>query len=257
MQRICITYWMSTFISIIIASLFVSFVALSGMVLFAWKRLLSEKVTASLVSFAAGMLLATAFFDLLPEAAGGEIEIAHVFFLTFLGIVTFFFLERFVLWFHHHDEPHETRPSAVLILLGDALHNFIDGVAIAAAYLTNPALGLTTTLTIAAHEIPQEIADFSVLLAGGMKKNRALFFNFLSGLTALAGAISGFYFLENLEGLLPLALAFTAGMFIYIACADLIPDLHKEFKRQKNWAQSLPFILGIIVAWMVVKLLEG
>ncbi len=248
---------MNTFISIVAASLFVSSVALSGAVLFVWKRLLSEKVTAYLVSFAAGMLLATAFFDLLPEAAGENIEVAHVFFLTFLGIVVFFFLERFVLWFHHHDEPHETKPSAVLILLGDALHNFIDGVAIAAAYLTSPSLGFTTTSAIVAHEVPQEIADFSVLIAGGMKKTRALFFNFLSGLTALAGAILGFYFLEGLEGVVPLALAFTAGMFIYIACADLIPDLHKEFKRQKNWAQSLPFILGITVAWTVVRLLEG
>lgn len=225
--------------------------------LFVRKRLLSEKVTAYLVSFAAGILLATAFLDLLPEAAGGEIEIARVFLFTLLGIVTFFFLERFVLWFHHHDELHDTQPSAILILLGDALHNFIDGVAIAAAYLTNPTLGLTTTLAIAAHEVPGEIADLSVLIAGGMKKARALFFNFLSGLAALLGAVSGFYFLESLEGLLPLALAFTAGMFIYIACADLIPDLHKEFKRQKNWAQSLPFISGIITAWVLVKLLEG
>lgn len=248
---------MSTFISIVIASLFVSSIALSGAVLFVWKRLLSDKVITYFVSFAAGMLLATAFFDLLPEAAGGEIEITRVFFFTFLGIVTFFFLERFVLWFHHHDELHDTQPSAILILLGDGLHNFIDGVAIAAAYLTNPTLGLTTTLAIAAHEAPHEIADFSVLIAGGMKKARALFFNFLSGLAALLGAVSGFYFLESLEGLLSLALAFTAGMFIYIACADLIPDLHKEFKRQKNWAQSLPFILGIITAWVVVKFLEG
>lgn len=225
--------------------------------LFVWKRLLSERVTAYLVSFAAGILLATAFFDLLPEAAEGGIEIAHVFLLTFLGIVSFFFLERFVLWFHHHDELHGTKPSAILILFGDALHNFIDGVAIAAAYLTNPSLGLATTMAIAAHEAPAEIADLSILISGGIKKSRALFFNFLSGLTSLAGAILGLFFLKSLEGLLPLALAFTAGMFIYIACADLIPDLHKEFKRQKSWAQSIPFILGILATWTMVKLLEG
>jgi len=247
---------MNTFVSIIIASLFVSIIALSGVVLFLWKRLLSEKVTAYLVSFAAGVLLATAFFDLLPEASESGINITRVFLLTFFGIVCFFFLERFVLWFHHHDEPHGTKPSTVLILFGDALHNFIDGVAIAAAYLTNPSLGLSTTLAIATHEVPGEIADISILIAGGMKKSRALFFNFLSSLAALMGAGLGFFFLKNLEGLLPLALAFTAGMFIYIACADLIPDLHKEFKRQKNWAQSLPFILGILSTWTIVKLLE-
>ena len=248
---------MITFVSIIIASVIVSAVALSGAALFIYKRLLSERVTSYLVSFAAGILLATAFFDLLPEAAVGGIEINRVFLLTFFGIVSFFFLERFVLWFHHHDELHGTKPSAVLILFGDALHNFIDGVAIAAAYLTNPSLGLSTTLAIAAHEAPTEIADFSILIAGGMKKSRALLFNFLSGLTALLGAVLGFFFLKNLEELLPMALAFTAGMFIYIACADLIPDLHKEFKRQKSWAQSIPFILGIFTTWTMVKLLEG
>lgn len=248
---------MDTFISIIIASLFVSFVSLSGALLLVWKRLLTDKVITSFVGFAAGILLATAFLDLLPEAAEGGVEIANIFMLTFLGIVIFFFLERFVLWFHHHDEPHNSKPSAYLILLGDGLHNFIDGVAIAASFLTSPILGLTTTLAIAAHEAPHEIADFSVLIAGGMKKTKALLYNFLSGLTALLGAILGFYFLENLEGLLPLTLAFTAGMFIYIACADLIPDLHTDFKKQKNWIQSLPFILGIAAAFIIVKLLEG
>jgi len=118
-------------------------------------------------------------------------------------------------------------------------------------------LGLATTLAIAAHEAPAEIADLSILIAGGMEKSRALFFNFLSGLTALLGAILGFFFLKSLEGLLALALAFTAGIFIYIACADLIPDLHKEFKRQKSWAQSIPFILGILTTWTIVRLLEG
>lgn len=246
---------MNTFLYIITASLFVSFLAFSGVILLVWQKLLSNKIITSLVGFAAGMLLATAFVDLLPEAAQGGVKIETIFLLAFFGIVTFFFLERFVLWFHHHDEPHNSKPSTYLILLGDGLHNFIDGVAIAASFLTSPLLGFTTTLAIAAHEAPHEIADFSVLIAGGMKKTKALLYNFLSGLTALLGAILGFYFLENLEELLPLALAFTAGMFIYIACADLIPDLHTDFKKQKNWIQSLPFILGIAAAFIIVKLL--
>ena len=259
-QRRSLRLYMYIFFSIIIASIFVSAIALSGAALFIYKRLLSERVTSYLVSFAAGILLATAFFDLLPEAVhqlAERMEIDRVFLFTFFGIVSFFFLERFVLWFHHHDESHGAKPSAVLILFGDALHNFIDGVAIAAAYLTNPSLGLSTMIAIAVHEAPAEISDLSILIASGMKKSRALFFNYLSGLTALLGAILGFFFLKSLEGLLPLALAFTAGMFIYIACADLIPDLHKEFKRQKSWAQSIPFILGIFTTWAMVKLLEG
>lgn len=248
---------MNTFAAVILASLFVSLIALSGALLLFSKKLLNEKAITYLVSFAAGILLSAAFMDLLPEAVETGAETSNIFLAVFFGIVIFFFLERFVLWFHHHDDLHSAKPSSVLILLGDALHNFIDGVAIAAAYLTNPALGFTTTLAIAAHEAPHELADFSILIAGGMKKGKALFYNFLSGLTALLGAVLGFYFLEKLQGILPLALAFTAGMFIYIACADLIPDLHKDFKERKSWIQSVPFIIGIASAFLLVRLLEG
>lgn len=248
---------MSAFFSIILASLFVSSIAFSGALLLVWKKLLTDKVITYLVSFAAGILLATAFLDLLPEATEAGPELESIFMATFFGILSFFFLERFVLWFHHHDELQQAKPSSYLILLGDGLHNFIDGVAIAAAFLTSSSVGLATTLAIAAHEAPHEIADFSVLIAGGMSKARALFLNFLSGLTAFLGAILGFYFLESLEYLLPLAIAFTAGMFIYIACSDLIPDLHEEFKKRKNWTQTFIFVLGILASWLIVRFLEG
>ena len=246
---------MNTLNSIIIASIFVSAIAASGTLLLLKNRLLDEKITY-FVSFAAGILLAISFFDLLPHAAeGGATQ--GIFMAAFFGIITFFFLERFVLWFHHHDDLHGAKPSSLLIFLGDGLHNFIDGVAIAAAYLTNPALGFTTTLAIAAHEVPQEIADFSILIAGGMKKVKALLFNLLSGVFALAGAVSGFFFLENLRGILPMSLAFTAGMFIYIACSDLIPDLHHDFRKRKSWMQTAPFLAGIILTWLFVRYLEG
>lgn len=247
---------METFLLVVLASLFVSFASFSGALLLVWKRLLTAKALTYFVSFAAGILLATAFFDLFPEAAEEGVEISGIFISALFGIVTFFFMERFVLWFHHHDI-HNEKPSSVLILLGDGLHNFIDGIAIAAAFLSSPGLGIATTLAIAAHEAPHEIADFSVLIAGGMKKTKALLYNFLSALTALVGAVGGFYFIDSLTGLLPLALSFTAGMFIYIACADLIPDLHKDFQKQKNWTQSLPFLLGIVVSWIIVRFLEG
>ena len=163
--------------------------------------------------FAAGILLAAAFrFTSGSRPPAGGRWGSSCFSLH--GIVSFFFLERFVLWFHHHDESHGAKPSAVLILFGDALHNFIDGVAIAAAYLTNPSLGLSTMIAIAVHEAPAEIADLSILIASGMKKSRALFFNYLSGLTALLGAILGFFFLKSLEGLLPLALAYRRHVYL-------------------------------------------
>lgn len=247
---------MDALLSTIIASLVISLISLIGGMMLFWKRLWTKRAGTYLVSFAAGVMLTASFVDLLPEAleAAGE---TNIFEPAFLGVVVFFFLERSVLWFHHHDSLHGTKPAPILILLGDGIHNFIDGVAIAATFLTNPGLGVVTTLAIAAHEIPQEIADFSVLVHGGLSKTKALVFNFFSGITALAGAVGGYYFLENLEGLLPVLLAFTAGMFIYIACSDLIPELHKDFQKQKNWVQSVPFIAGVLLLWFLVRVLEG
>lgn len=247
---------MDILFTIIIASIVISFVSLIGGVLLFWKGLQTENAGTYLVSFAAGVMLTASFIDLLPEALEKAGE-TNIFIPAFLGILVFFFLERFVLWFHHHDSAHGTKPAPILILLGDGVHNFIDGVAIAATFLTNPSLGVVTTLAIAAHEIPQEIADFSVLIHGGLSKSKALLFNLISAITALAGAVGGYFFLEKLEGFLPILLAFTAGMFIYIACSDLIPELHRDFQRQKSWIQSIPFIAGVAVLWFLIKLLEG
>lgn len=247
---------MNVLTSIIIATLVVSFISLVGGIILFWKRLWTKNAGTHLVSFAAGVMLTASFVDLLPEAAEKAGK-ADIFIPVFFGIVLFFFLERFVLWFHHHDSSHGNKPAPILILIGDGVHNFIDGIAIAAAFLTSPSLGVVTTLAIAAHEIPQEIADFSVLVHGGLSKTKALLFNLVSALTALIGAIGGYYFLGNLEGVLPMLLAFTAGMFIYIACSDLIPELHKDFQKQKSWAQSIPFIAGALLLWLMVKLLEG
>lgn len=248
---------MGLFFSIVIASLIVSLVAFAGVILLFSRKLMQDGPLSYFTGFAAGILLASAFFDLLPEAFGRIKDTEKVLPLVFAGIVGFFFLERFVLWFHHHDEPHQLKPSSILILFGDGVHNFVDGIAIAAAFLTSPALGVTTTIAIIAHEFPHEVADFSVLVSGGMEKQKALFFNFLSGLTALAGAITGFFFLAQLQTLIPFTLAFTAGMFIYIACSDLIPDLHQRFMQNKNWSQSVPFVLGAATLIVLVRFLEG
>lgn len=247
---------MSTLFLIILASFLVSAVSFTGAIFLVLKNFFSEKHLTSLVSFAAGAMLASAFFDLLPESLEGG-DPKDIFALVFFGIVSFFLLERFVLWFHHHDDGHGKKPSALLILMGDAFHNIIDGVAIAAAFMTSPTLGITTTLAICAHEIPQEIGDFSVLVEGGFSKSKALVFNFLSGLTALAGAIAGFYFLEKIQGVTWIFLAFSAGMFIYISCSDLIPELHKDFRIERKWTQTIPFILGSLMLWVLVRTLEG
>ncbi|MBI2444684.1 MAG: ZIP family metal transporter [Candidatus Magasanikbacteria bacterium] len=238
---------------IIIASLAISLLSFIGGLVLLRRPLASMP---RLVSFAAGVMLAVAFLDLLPEAlAAGENGQTTLVMLA--GVVLFFFLERFLLWFHHHDEGHGVKPSAALVLWGDALHNFIDGIAIAAAFLAGPGLGLTATIAIAAHEIPQEIADLGVLLHAGLTKSRALFYNFASALTALGGALLGYFFLAKLETAQPYFLAFAAGMFIYISCSDLIPDLHTEFRREKRWAHSLPFLFGIFLIALLSRFLEA
>ncbi len=248
---------MTSLLFIILASILVSSVSFAGAAFLVWKNFFSANRLTALVSFAAGVMLASAFFDLLPEAAEMNPDIEAVFSFTFAGIVTFFLLERFVVWFHHHDHAHGKKPAALLVLIGDSLHNVIDGVAIAAAFIASPVLGITTTLAICAHEIPQEIGDFGILVEGGYSKKKALLFNFLSGLTALIGAILGYFFLERIEGVTWMFLSFSAGMFIYISCSDLIPELHKDFHIQRRWQQTLPFIIGVVLLWLMVRILEG
>lgn len=248
---------MSTLSLIIFASLAVSVLSLIGIISLSSEKFSSKKIVNYLVSFAAGVMLSAAFLDLLPKAFEKSLEVNTVLLLTLGGIVLSFFIERFLFWFHHHHGTHQINPSTLLILLGDGLHNFIDGLAIAAAFLTTPALGLSTTIAIAFHELPQEFADFSILVHSGMKKFKALMLNFFSALTAVFGALIGFYFLSLFDSVIPTMLGLTAGMFIYIACADLIPDLHQDFKKQQGWIQSLPFIVGIAIMWILVQYFEG
>ena len=245
---------MNVLSSIIIASLAVSLISLIGVVLPFWQKLADRKLSAYLVAFAAGVMLTTAFIDLLPEALGSN-TLDNIYVYGLLGIIVFFLIERFIIWFHHHDKFH-VEPTAYLVLLGDGLHNFFDGLAIAAAFLGNPGLGFVTTLAISAHEIPHEIADFSILIDAGMKRARALFYNFISALTALLGAILGFYYLKKFEKMIPALLIFSAGIFIYIACSDLIPDLHQDFKRQRRWSTTFTFIAGVVLTYFLITSLE-
>lgn len=243
---------MPTLFWIIFATFFVSLVSLlTGFCLLRQKKF-TQKYSFYLVGFSAGVLLSAAILDLLPEALSQK-QNAGVYVSLLSGIMVFFFLERFVIWFHHHDQMHELHPSSFLVLLGDFVHNIFDGIAITAAFLINPWVGILTTLAITAHEIPHEIANLVILVHGGFSKSKALFFNFSFGLSAVAGAIIAFYFLKRLEILLPLSLAFTAGMFIYITCSDLIPELHQNSRNEKTWGQSLSFLLGIAVMWLLIS----
>lgn len=229
-----------------------SIVSLLGGVMLLLKEKFAIKISHFLAAFAAGTLLGTAFLDLLPESLEGGKEI-DIFWWTLIGILAFFLLERFI--HHHHDDP-ENKNVVSLIVVGDSIHNFIDGVAIAATFLISIPLGIVTSLAVAAHEIPQEIADFGLMLHKGVKRNKVLKINFLSALFAMVGAILTFFARDQIEGMLPIFLALTAGFFIYIAASDLIPEIHNEDKRVVALTETLLLLLGVLVIWLAVNSLS-
>ena len=202
-------------------------------------------VVSALLSYAVGSLLGAAFLGLLPHAVD-RAGVSRVFAVTLAGMVLFFALEKLVLWRHCHDGRCEIHGAAgPLILMGDALHNFVDGVVIAGAFLTAIPLGFATTLAVLAHEIPQELGDFAILLDRGYTPNRALAFNTLSSLTTPLGALLGYFILETVQRSLPDVLALSAASFLYIATADLIPDLHKRVTLTSSLSQLFLLLLGV------------
>ena len=233
---------MSPFVQSLLATLWVSALALIGIV-FLFVRKPAGRGEALLLSFAAGVLLATAFLDLLPEAIERGHGDGNIFLAALAAMIVFFFLERVLHGFHEHEEMH-TKPSRYLVLLGDGLHNFIDGVVIAASFAASPELGIATTVAVTVHEVPKEIADFSILMSGGFDFRTALLLNFATGLMALLGPVVFF----ALEGTVTHHLAWfmtgTAGMFIYIAGTDLIPQLHHH-REGPGAMVYLPFLGGI------------
>jgi zinc and cadmium transporter len=250
---------------ILIFTLIGSVISLVGGILL----LINEKFTLGishyLSAFAAGALLGVSFFDLLPEAfeemehlmEEGTVGEINIFMWVLGGVLAFFLLERFI---HHHDssEGHGQKEAVVpLIIVGDTVHNFIDGVAIAATFLISIPLGIITTLAVAAHEIPQEIADFGLMLSKGVKRGKVLWINLLSSLSAILGAILTFIYRDSLEGLVPIILALTAGFFIYIASSNLIPEIHSnENKKVAFWESAMLFI-GVLVIYITISSLEG
>jgi len=235
--------WVYSLISVLIISL-LSFI---GVLFLAVKKSVLQRILLFLVSFAAGGMLGGAFIHLLPEAAE-QLGLGFNFSLSILGGILFFFiLEKFISWRHCHiptskEHPH---PLVFMNLVGDAFHNFTDGVVIAASFMTSFSLGIVTSLAVVFHEIPQEIGDFGVLVYGGFSKVKALLFNFASALTAILGAVLTLILGFKLTGIIPLIIPFTAGGFLYIAGSDLIPELHKETNLLKSGIQLLGLLLGI------------
>ena len=208
-----------------------------------------------LVSFAAGTLVGDAFLHLLPEAAANGFS-SGTSFLVLAGIAAFFVLEKFVHWRHCHVPTSEQHPHplAFMNLVGDAVHNFVDGLVIGGSYLASIPLGITTSLAVVFHEVPQEIGDFGVLVHAGLTPRKALLLNFLSALTAVAGGLAAFAVGAFVEGFSAALVPFTAGGFIYIAVADLIPEMHKETRPAKSALQLLAFAVGIAVMTALLSL---
>ena len=188
-----------------------------------------------------------AFLHLIPEAVE-EFESFNIFLYVLVGFILFFLVEKLLHWRHCHKQHCSVHTFAYMNLVGDCVHNFIDGLIIAAGFITNIHLGIVTTLAVALHEIPQEIGDFGVLVYGGFKKTRALFLNFICALTAILGGIIGYFISANItEFLLP----FASGGFIYIAATDLIPEIKKEVNI-KSWIITfLVFLMGILIMYCV------
>jgi len=242
---------MSTFAQVLFFSTIGSVFSLAGGIILLQNKKLAAKLGHYGAPFAAGTLLAAAFLDLLKESGSPGLNFA------LLGILIFFLLERFLSWFHHHHlheagSQHDSKIS--MIIIGDTLHNFIDGLAIGAAFLVSPQAGIVASLAVAAHEIPQEIGDFSLMLSKGLARKRVLIINLISACSAIFAAVLifqlGSHFTIKTEPLLGLV----AGMFIYIAVSDIIPEIHQKSSTKAANLSALLLLIGALSVAIFTKL---
>ncbi len=253
---------MSIIAYIIVFTLLGSIFSLIGGMLLLLKQKFALRISHYLAAFAAGTLLANAFFDLLPESVEHTIEhggdVHSIFVWVLGGIVLFFLLERFIHWFHHaHIHPHDdshTKPTVPLVVLGDTMHNFIDGLVIGATFMVSIPLGIMTTLAVAAHEIPQEIGDFGILLNKGMKRTKIITINILSAAVSIVGALIAYSVGESSEEMIPIFLAITAGFFIYISLADLIPEIYNNKNKGRAYVESAMVLVGIATIYILTTI---
>lgn len=241
---------MSQLFQIILATFAISIVSVIGIITLSLKEKWVNKMLLMLVGLSTGALMGGAFLHLLPESMEKFSKSSDKILLyTLISFIIFFVIEKILHWRHCHKIDCEVHTFGTMNLFGDAVHNFIDGLIIAASFMANPALGVTTTIAVALHEIPQEIGDFGVLVYSGYTKKKALIFNLITALTAVLGGVIGYYITHTLENtelyLLPLA----AGGFIYIAASDLIPEIRKEKSLTKSIITFLFFILGILIMY--------
>jgi zinc and cadmium transporter len=250
---------MITLVYIIVTTLIISLISLVGIFTLALKDKILNKILLFLVSLSAGALMAGAFLHLIPEAIErsiyeheGHMKIPlEVFIFVIFGFILFFIIEKVLHWRHCHKGKCDIHTFHFMNLVGDSVHNFIDGLILAASFVTSVELGITTTFAIVAHEIPQEIGDFGVLIYGGFKKKKAIILNFIVATFAIIGGIIGFIISRTIDEATLFLLPFAAGGFIYIAATDLIPEIKKELDYKKYLITLIIFIVGILVMWYI------
>lgn len=228
-----------------------------------------SRIVKPMVSFSVGVLLATALLHSLPEAFESGAD-SHALFATLLaGLLGFFLLEKLALLrhSHHHEgdghghhhghDREEAGKSGMLILVGDSLHNFSDGILIAAAFVADPHIGVVTALAIAAHEIPQEVGDFIVLLNAGFSRARAFFYNLLSSLSAVVGGLIGYLLFDRMATWVPFVLVVASSSFVYIAVSDLMPQMQRRPKWRESAVQVALIVLGVVLVYVLTRHAHG
>jgi len=244
---------MSTLFYILISNFIISLGGLIGVLTLTINEKLLQKILLFLVSLSAGAMMGGAFIHLLPEAQE-KYRNGNMFIIVLLSFIFFFLVEKLLYWRHCHRGKCEIHIFGYMNLFGDSIHNFIDGLVIAATFLTNTKLGIVTSLAVVLHEIPQEIGDFGVLLYAGFGKKKAIIANFFVALTAVVGGIVGYFLSFSINHFTTYLLPFTAGGFIYIAASDLMPEIRKESDVKKSLASFAVFLLGVLFMF-VVKLI--
>lgn len=252
-------------LTVLTASFAAAISDLSGLFLF-WKKGWARKYSCSLVAFAAGALLGAAFLELIPEA----LEEGGSFLAVIVGILIFYVMERILFLHHVHiDDTHTHKgedgdqnhgshgvmPSAYLMFVGNTLHDFTDGIIIALTFLADFRLGIVTTIAVVAHEFPSGIGEFSILIHGGIKEAKALFYTVLTILATPLGALTTMLLSEQVEPITGVLMSLAAGGFIYIAAVDLIPETHREFNRRRSLIQGVLLVLGILVIYFAGEFL--
>jgi zinc and cadmium transporter len=236
------------FVQILVATFIISAISLVGIFTLVLKSDWLNKIILLLVALSSGALLGGAFLHLLPEAITELGPNLNVFLYLLLGFCLFFVLEQFLHWQHQHNTKNQTvQPFSYLILISDGVHNFIDGLVIAAGFLVSFPTGVATTIAVSLHEVPQELGDFGVLIHGGMSKSKALLYNYISATAAIAGGIIGYFASSINEISVIYLLPFAAGQFIYIAAADLIPEIKHRESLSKSVVHFIAFIAGIVI----------